>query len=243
MRLTARQRAFLERLVELYREKKGPVHYTQVASAMGVSKFSAYDMLRVLVDKGMVSPVYVLEKPVRSPGRSQVMFMPTPEGEMELYSRCRSFPCIEWKEFKTKLIRKLKRDASPLHLLRDMLTQYQDAEPPLLYCAGVSTAYLAGLTRLAGKVRYVNPYEAVEKLISGEAGLGTLAGLSLGSIIAQAGEGVDNEFAFQLYQTVERYQAALAQLNEESKAILKNFLLEVIGLFSEDDPVWGRRKA
>jgi hypothetical protein len=243
MRLTARQRAFLEQLVKLYREEKGPVHYTQVADAMGVSKFSAYDMLRVLVDKGLASPIYVLEKPVRSPGRSQVMFMPTPEGEVMLSGRCRSFPCVEWKEFKDRLLRKLRKGTSPLHLLRDMLAQYQNAEPPLLYCAGVSTAYLAGLTRLAGKVKYVNPYEAVEKLISGEAGLGTLAGLSLGSIIAQAGEGVDNEFAFQLYQTVERYQAALAQLNEESKTALKNFLLEVIGLFSEEDPVWGHRKA
>ncbi len=241
MRLTARQRAFLEELIKLYEEKGEPVHYTSVAEAMKVSKFSAYDMLRVLMEKGMVSPVYILDRPTRSPGRSQVMFVPTPEGKAEVARHCRSFPCVEWKEFKAKLLGRLKRDRSPLHLLREMLTQYQSAEP-LLYCAGVSTAYLAGLTRLADRVKYVNPYEAVEKLISGEAGLGTLAGLSLGSIIAQAGDGVDNEFAFQLYQTVEQYQAALAQLNEESKTALKNFLLEVIGLFSEEDPVWGNKR-
>ncbi len=240
MKLTARQRAFLERLVDLYKEEGSPVHYTQVAEAMGVSKFSAYDMLRVLREKGMVFPLYVLERPARSPGRSQVMFAPTSEGEAEALGRGRSFPGGEWRRFKDELLNKLRRDVSPLHILRDMLKQYQTAEPPLLYCAGVSAAYLVGLTRLAKRIRYVNPYEAVENLISGEAGLGTLAGLSLGSILAQAGDSVDDELAFQIYKTMERYQAALAQLSEENKMLLKNFLLEVVGIFSKSDPVWGQ---
>ena len=59
-KLTARQKAFLEKLLELYHEHKGPVHYSAVAERLGVNRFSAYDMLKVLEKKGFASSSYAL---------------------------------------------------------------------------------------------------------------------------------------------------------------------------------------
>ena len=83
-KLTARQRAFLDKLLELYRERKGPVHYSDVAERLGVNRFSAYDMLRVLEKKGFAASSYTLRSAVPAasgahpgPGRSMVVFAPT----------------------------------------------------------------------------------------------------------------------------------------------------------------------
>ena len=76
MKLTPRQRTFLEKLRDLYRERRGPVHYSAVAERLGVSKFSAYDMLRVLEKKGVAGSEYLLSTERSGPGRSQVVFFP-----------------------------------------------------------------------------------------------------------------------------------------------------------------------
>ncbi len=77
LKLTSRQQAFLDKLFELYRDLKGPVHYSVVADKLGVNKFSAYDMLKVLEEKGVAASSYVLSGNQTGPGRSQVVFYPT----------------------------------------------------------------------------------------------------------------------------------------------------------------------
>ena len=54
--MTYRTKMFLCTLAELYRAKGGPVHYSGVATRLGVNRFSAYDMLKAQEDKGYTSP-------------------------------------------------------------------------------------------------------------------------------------------------------------------------------------------
>ena len=80
-KLTPRQRAFLDNLLELYREGRAPVHYSELAKRLGVNRFSAYDMLKVLEKKGLASASYTLRSAAAAqpgPGRSIVVFSPTP---------------------------------------------------------------------------------------------------------------------------------------------------------------------
>ena len=46
MKLTRRQEEFIRKLMDLYWEKRGPIHYSVLAERLGVSPFTAYDMLR-----------------------------------------------------------------------------------------------------------------------------------------------------------------------------------------------------
>ena len=52
MKLTRRRYQFLETLARLVEESGGPVHYGDVADSLDVSKWTAYDMMRELVDQG-----------------------------------------------------------------------------------------------------------------------------------------------------------------------------------------------
>ena len=55
---------------------KGPIHYSALAEHLGVSKITAYDMLRHLEEKGYISSHYQLEDEKTGPGRSKVVFSP-----------------------------------------------------------------------------------------------------------------------------------------------------------------------
>ncbi len=58
MTLTNRQIVFLNKLLDVYKEMEGPVHYSIVAGRLGLNNSTAYDMLRLLEQKGMVGSVY-----------------------------------------------------------------------------------------------------------------------------------------------------------------------------------------
>ena len=60
LKLTRRQEDFINNLLDLYREMEGPIHYSVLAERLGVSPFTAYDMLRLLEEKGLVSSEYYL---------------------------------------------------------------------------------------------------------------------------------------------------------------------------------------
>ena len=72
-KLTHRQRQFLEKIVEIYTETGEPVEYTVVSEAMGVSKWTAYDILQELHKKGFLKVEYKVHP---GPGRSKIHFIP-----------------------------------------------------------------------------------------------------------------------------------------------------------------------
>ncbi|MGC9125677.1 MAG: hypothetical protein ACP5GW_06115 [Caldisericaceae bacterium] len=73
VRLTRRQKEFLEALVGIYEKDRKPVSYKDVAYAMGVSKWTAYDIIQELNRKGFLKLEYKLNP---GPGRSEVLFVP-----------------------------------------------------------------------------------------------------------------------------------------------------------------------
>ena len=62
MRMTERSKDFLRELNRLYRNKQEPVHYEAVAKGLGVSKWTAYDMLKKLVASGLARSEYVVSR-------------------------------------------------------------------------------------------------------------------------------------------------------------------------------------
>jgi len=77
MKLTGRQEYFIICLLDLYRMTGGPIHYSTLAERVGVSPFTAYDMLQILKEKGFVTSSYRLEQEGKTVGRSEVVFSPT----------------------------------------------------------------------------------------------------------------------------------------------------------------------
>jgi len=90
------------------------------------------------------------------------------------------------------------------------------------------TALLLNLSAIKEKVSEATPFKALLALgPSGELGLGTLAGLSLGSSLAGK---ADLPIAEKLLSYMKEYQAHLRELSEEGRKNLSDFLQEALGI-------------
>jgi hypothetical protein len=229
MKLTPRQRTFLVKLSELYQEHQAPVHYSLVAEKLGVNKFSAYDMLKVLEQKSLVASDYVLDSEHPGPGRSTIVFYPTRKanrllihwtGEIRLGE--------EWQQIQERILQRLREagETDYREILNEALARIPESRSPLVYCAEMIAALLLNLNSVASEI---HPFKALIALGStGEVGLGTLAGLSLGSTFSKK---ADAPAVHKLLDYTKKYQSYLLNLSEESKAVLSEFLQEALVIF------------
>ena len=227
MSITERQQAFLEQFWELYREVKAPLHYSVVAQKLRVSNISAYDMLRLLKRKGLVASQYLLPKRQSGPGRSTVVFYPT---QMAKALLSRPFgeegEGREWEDLKEKILQGLrKRKDGYDEMLDELISRIPDRRSPMLHSAEVITAIVLQVSQLGGETRTRLLREVRKLLAAGESGLTALAGLPLGLMAAERGDG---GLASKLLSHVERYQDDLSRLSAESKRALSEFFLEAV---------------
>ncbi|MDH3674783.1 MAG: hypothetical protein OES12_04740 [Anaerolineae bacterium] len=222
MKLTPRQQTFLDKLFELYDEFKGPVHYSIVADKLGVNKFSAYDMLKVLEEKGVAASDYVLSDDQIGPGRSQVVFYPTHKAAQFLTQlRDEMRYNADWQRVKERILRRLEeaRQTSPADALLESLSNLSESKSPLAYCAEMISVLLLNIDRL----RSHNLTPAIESLnTKGQIGLASLAGLSLGSSLTNDAD--DTSFTEKLITHTHRFQTQLADMSDESITTLSAFL-------------------
>jgi DNA-binding MarR family transcriptional regulator len=231
--LTPRQHAFLQKLQELCREHKGPVHYSDVAEKLGVSRFSAYDMLKVLEKKGLAASSYALAAGHSGPGRSMVVFEPTRQGTTILGLRledARQDLGDDWQRVRERVLNRLReaREASPREVLSELLVRLPEAKAPVAFCTQMIGALLVNMQRVKARVGDLHPFRALAALrTNGSAGLETLAGLSIGMAL-----GTDDESPPSLTQRLldqtRRYQSTLSRLSEEARSALVQFLEEAL---------------
>ncbi|GAB4558426.1 MAG: hypothetical protein Kow0047_03510 [Anaerolineae bacterium] len=235
--LTPRQREFLQELAVLVNREQRPIHYSELAARMGVGPLSAYDMLKSLERKGLVAAVYVLSPHRRGPGRSQIFFNLTQDGRSALTVAHEDAEAGEWRHLKRRILRRL-REAAPSgygELMRDLLEHLPDSRRPLAFCAHMTVALLVNLARAGARMRDSQAAEALADLTTrGEAGLGTLAGLSLGVVLQSDPDRRQLEY---LYQQTRRYQAAIHTLSEEGRRRLAELLREAIPLVVQGRPL------
>jgi len=227
MELTFRQKAFLSKLLDLYHEMREPVHYSLVAEQLGLSGSTAYDMLRLLEQKGMVGSEYATPKPTSGPGRSSILFFPTAEA-IDLFSRLagESQEQEEWEEVKAHILLSLRQGKASDYqgLLRELLVRIPEARSPLVRCAEVITALLLSLRETRHTFGRRSPVSMLLGTPVGSLGMSTLAGLALGLCFAD--KKVQHLLGnFQKY--TKGYEASLQKLSPESLKTLHRFTRDV----------------
>lgn len=106
--LSGRRKQFLQKLLDLYSKTKVPVHYETLAQALGVSKWTSYDMLKELEKLGYLIRDYIVHP--GEAGRSQIVFRPT-DKTSSLFGPALSeiVPPDEWNSIKSKALEFLHR--------------------------------------------------------------------------------------------------------------------------------------
>jgi hypothetical protein len=230
-KLTARQRAFLDKLVELYREHRAPIHYSDLAKRLGVNRFSAYDMLKVLEKKGFVSSSYALATGHSGPGRSMVVFMPTAQASSTLRPGPQPARVSEdWPGVRERVLNKLReaRDANYREAIGDLLARLPEASAPLDFCTEMIGVLLLNMQRVKARAGGLSPFRALAALRTNDtAGLETLAGLSVGATLADDDD-TNPSLTQRLLDQAHRYQANLAKLNAEARSTLAQFLEDAL---------------
>lgn len=236
-KLTARQRAFLEKLVELCRDHRGPVHYTDVADGLGVNRFSAYDMLKVLEKKGYAASSYALAPGHSGPGRSTVVFAPTDQA-VALLVRSSDDPRLgeEWIGVRERVLSRLRssRGADYRETLNELLAQLPEAKAPLVFCAEMIGVLLLNMQRARVAAGGLNPFRALAALRTNEeTGLEALAGLSLGATLS-ADDEVSPSLTQRLLVHVRSYQSSVSRLSDEARSALLQLLEEALEALDGD---------
>jgi hypothetical protein len=230
MKLTTRQQAFLDKLFELYREFNGPVHYSVVAERLGVNRFSAYDMLKLLEKKGVAGSSYVLGEGHAGPGRSMVVFYPTHKAARFLTQlRDEVLGSDEWHQAKEHLLQRISetQESNYAEAVREILAQLPDVKTPLLYCTEMIGVLLLNLAYARKQTDELFPFRMLTSLtVRDEVGLGTLAGISLASIMSN--EDKDPSVVSKLISHTKKFQAYLGELSEESVSRLTTFLQDAL---------------
>ena len=133
--LTRRQQQFLSKFLDLYSKEREPLHYTAVAEHLGVNKISAYEMLRLLEEHGLVEAEYQLAANLRGPGRASVMFRPTSLATQVIAKLAGGDANEqEWEVLKEHIIEQLKAGKAKNYdtLLQELLARTPEEHAPVI---------------------------------------------------------------------------------------------------------------
>jgi len=227
VKLSSRQREFLSRLLDLYQKAKAPVHYVSVARALDVSPVTAYEMLRLLEDKGLVYSETV--RPQGHRGRSVVVFSPTEKATALLSELMgNTLSQRKWEEAKAGIQQALEQEKGTGYqgLLNELLLRIPERTSPLLFAADMVTAIIlvfyelrdtAAARRLFPHLRWFGP--------PGWAALYSLAGFSLALSLVEESY---RRATSLLLSYSQQFREHLDNLTGGDKARLSDFAYEVL---------------
>jgi hypothetical protein len=228
-KLTRRQQQFLSKVLDLYDRGREPLHYTALAEHLGVNKISAYEMLRVLEDYGLVEAEYQLPANPRGPGRPWVVFRPTPLAALELARLAGGdVNQREWEETKKRVLRQLEEGKAKGYdaLIEELLARTPEQRSPVIYAADMITAIILGLESLTDTTEAHHLRDKLRDIGKvGELGLGVFTGLGMGLSVA---ERINRRLAGFLLVQPGRFQSTLSQLSDENRRRLTEFIQEVM---------------
>jgi predicted transcriptional regulator len=227
MKLTGRQKDFLSKFLDLYREADRPLHYAVLADRVGVTKITAYDMLRLLEERGLVASEYVLPKE-SGPGRSSIVFYPTERAAQAMAQQAgEDWDKKEWERVRERILQALdERRGAYQNLLDEILLRIPKRKSPMLYATEMITAIFLQLHQLRDELKINGIFPDLHLVgLPDELGLNALPGLTLGLTLV---EKANRRVTTLLLSYTQRYQDNLARLSADNKKRLSDFAQEVM---------------
>lgn len=224
MGLTKRRLQFLDQLMELYQHTSLPIHYETLAKALGVSKWTAYDMLKEIEKMGLVSRSYEVND--KETGRSQVVFAPTVKAT-ELFRQERSDLVNpgDWEATASTIKQLLsgKNHMNINELLRKILDGIPSKATHIEFCGYIIGLLLAYLKKLGGKTESVI-HLIVNKTPNDHTGLLVFVGTVLGTVI----QTVQEELGKEITELVSEFVNMIQNLSNKEQKLLSEFVKEAL---------------
>ncbi|AOQ22731.1 hypothetical protein [Neomoorella thermoacetica] len=225
--LTRRRRQFLDKIKKIYQETGKPVHYIAVAEALKVSKWTAYDVLLELEKEGFLERQYIVNSNEKTPGRSMVMFVPSPlAASLEGSGGNTSSFVLDWQQARARLLdalaNLLPREAG--QVAGELLQEMPGKTNPVITSAYTLTILLVYLKSLGERALQV-VRSALDKASRPEAGLFLATGTGLGLAVNMLSQ---NPLAGQLAGYLNRLQEHIENLTGREHKLLLDFLHEAL---------------
>jgi len=187
LKITRRQEEFLRNLLDLYHEVREPAHYSLLAERLGVSRFTAYDMLRLLEEKGLVASTYQVSEERSGPGRSEVLFQPTGKARQLLKLLAGEVDADNWEVVKERVLQRTRAgELADPELARAILARIPPDEPEIIrYCTEVmiiATLRLRSTEHWQSIVAYARRFSPNDSAC--RVNLSLLSGFVLGLLLA-----------------------------------------------------------
>ena len=230
MKLTRRQTEFVENLITLTTEVNGPIHYSMLAERLGVSPFTAYDMLRLLEEKGMVTSEYQMAEGKSGPGRAERWFCPVmPESHKQRLVEKFGGIDLNQKELRQFLIEQARQGEFPQQALGEELLARVPPDGPeaIRYCVGIMMVIALRLRQHDGHhkfLSYLSDILPIDGAVT-PANLCLLGGFAFG-IMAQE-ETEDREWSQILLEHSLQYQEIVRCMAPDECQRLANDLMLV----------------
>jgi len=231
--LTHRQLQFLSQFLDIYREMEHSVHYIAVAERLGIGKVTAYEMLRLLEEKGLVRAEYQSNPGQHGPGRSAVVFYPTQEATRLINVLAGNPADIEnWQVAKEQILRQLREGKAGGYeeLLSDLLTHIPENRSPLIVVTELITAVILLLMTIQDPPEIRTLLKRLQQIgLPQKVSLNVMSGIAM---LLSVMERVNRTYSSVLLAHFSRYEEALAQFSEESRRQMGEFTREVVQILS-----------
>jgi hypothetical protein len=237
MKLTRRQEEFISNLIDLSDEFDGPIHYSLLAERLGVSPFTAYDMLCLLEEKGLVNSEYQLAESKSGPGRAERLFFPNPiilnheKGLSEKFGG--KFPSKQ--ELKQIVLN--GGEIEPIwniEIADELLARIPDIDPgELSFCVEIMTIIALRLKPSFGRKILLDHLATLLPVKdAAREDLALFGGFALGILVQE--NVADHDWCQHLFGYVQQYLNIVFTLNPQECQQLAQVLTDVFIRFSEE---------
>jgi energy-coupling factor transport system substrate-specific component len=234
MNITERQKEFLQSLIGLYQEKDTPIHYSEVAQKMGVSKWTAYDMLQLLHKESFLEIEYLIPES----GRSIITFFPTKKGYIisNLPQRKFSTKVAELNKLKNEIIQKFGGMKGKLNL-KDLFKEALQTKSPFIFCACVLLVLILLIKKITEGIAEIKllsqviPHGATDAYI--ELALIVFVGMCFGVLtkyinslpkyVTGPGHNLDEYIGY-----IQTYNQYVSQMDKDEQKSLLDFLKQTL---------------
>jgi Mn-dependent DtxR family transcriptional regulator len=235
MMLTRRQEEIIRKMLDLYHELQGPIHYSILADRLGVSPFTAYDMLRLLEEKGFVSSEYQLAPDKTGPGRAVRVFQPTQLAQKLFQSLAEETGGADWEEVKQRILDKTRKgEIQERELMQEMLARIpSEGKSQVQYCVEVMTIVALRIRNIKGRILLKKFFPEIlpDTKPARRTNLCLLGGFALGMLAIE--DSSDREWEQQLLEHVQVYMDIVTKMDIRRCQLLGEKLTRVFATLGE----------